>query len=363
MTGTETAPRATVAVIIRTKNRPVLLARALDSVLSQRYDDWTALVLNDAGDRETVEAAVAAVAERARGRLHVLHNEVSAGREAAMNTGVHATDSTYVVIHDDDDTWEPSFLDRTVAYLDTHGVAGVATRTAVVFERIDDDGITVERTEILARDKHDVTLLDVIGRNHAPPISLLYRRSLHDDVGDYDGTLPVLADWEFLIRVLSRFDVGFIDGEPLAFWHHRPAATGDQGNSVVAAHDDHLRWDAKIRDRYLRAELERHGGLGYLMWLSEVMGRDRARDEGQYAHVTHLLDRLVSDDTGDALVGGIAALNRNLVVQNNRLVAQIQMLGERVEGLERLVRSRSPRERLRSYRRAAADRLQHGVRQ
>src|SRR5690349_8594527 len=107
-------PQATVAVVIRTKNRPLFLARALDSVLAQTYEDWVAVVVNDVGDREPVEAAVAAVADRARGRVHVLHNSVSRGREAAMNTGVHATASTFLVIHDDDDSWAPTFLEETV---------------------------------------------------------------------------------------------------------------------------------------------------------------------------------------------------------------------------------------------------------
>ena len=50
-------PQATVAVVIRTKNRPLFLARALDSVLAQTYEDWVGIVVNDVGDVRPVDAA------------------------------------------------------------------------------------------------------------------------------------------------------------------------------------------------------------------------------------------------------------------------------------------------------------------
>ncbi|HEY4990591.1 MAG TPA: glycosyltransferase family 2 protein, partial [Nakamurella sp.] len=155
----KTAPHAPVAIVVRTRNRPVLLARALDSVLGQTYEDYVVVVVNDDGDRPSVEQAIAKAADRASGRIHLVHNAVSRGREAAMNTGLSASSSTYVVIHDDDDTWAPTYLDRTVAHLERTGQQGVATRAEVVFERIDGDLIVVEDREILASDKHEVTLL------------------------------------------------------------------------------------------------------------------------------------------------------------------------------------------------------------
>ena len=347
------APPATVAVVIRTKNRPLLLARALESVLGQTYGDWVALVVNDAGDRDVVESAVAAVADRAQGRIHITHNEVSSGREAAMNDGVRQTSSTYLVLHDDDDSWAPSFLARTVAHLDDSEDGAVATRTEVVYERVDGDVVTTERRDVLAADKHNVTLLDMIVRNFTPPISVLYRRSVHDVVGEYDGTLPVLADWEFMLRLMSQFSVGFLDGEPLAFWHQRPDTAGDQGNSVVAQHDEHRRWDALVRDRFLRSDLARQGGLGYLLNVTETLSRVQIRTDRQNAHQVRLLEQL-AQTVSDDVVRELHETNRHLVVQNNRLVAQLNALGERLEGLEELVWSQTPRARARAYRRAAS---------
>ena len=116
--------------------------------------------------------------------------------------------------------------------------------------------------------------------------------------GEYDESLPVLADWDFLLKLLCLGEVGFIDGEPLAFWHRRPAAMGDVGNSVHAGSDEHTRWDALVRDRYLRADLARHDGLGHLLVLSELLDRDRKLAQSRGEHIAGKLHDLHSAVNG-----------------------------------------------------------------
>ncbi len=377
----ETTPHARVAVIVRTKNRPLLLARALDSVLSQTYRDFTIVVVNDAGDVAPVQEQIDAVADRADGRILLVDNAVSRGREAAMNIGLAASSSTYVVIHDDDDAWAPTFLERTASHLDETGRQAVGTRSEVVYERIVGDQIITEGRELLATDKSEITLLDTLVRNYTPTNSLLYRREIHELIGDYDESLPVLADWDFMLRLLRVHEVDFIDGEPLAFWHRRPDAVGDEGNSVHAGRSEHAHWDAFIRDRYLRADLARQGGMGYLLVLAEILDRDRkvAQDRGAHiaAEVRYLHDRFATLTdlhsslagavhnlyallTEDGLTAQVAELNRNLISQNNRMVAQFERLRARVTDLERAV-NKPPGDRLRSYARAARHRLRRVV--
>jgi glycosyltransferase involved in cell wall biosynthesis len=361
-----TLPQAKVAIVTRTKNRPVLLRRALDSILAQTYRDYVVVVVNDAGERGPVDECVAAVADRAEGRIHVVHNEKSGGREAAMNTGLRNAESQYVVMHDDDDTWAPEFLARTVAHLDDSEDGGVAVRTTVVYETVEGDTVTELRRETLASDMTDVTLFEMIRRNYVPPISLLYRRSVHETVGEYEVELPVLADWDFNLRMLRQFDVGFIDGVPLAFWHHREHATGDLGNSVIAAARDHTSFDRTIRNRYLRDQLRDNDTLGSLLYLTELLDRNdkltliRHDQNLNLLHNINSLSAKFSDDVDSrmhessmiqrTMAHELHEMNRNLVAQNNRFVAQIEALSERVQDLENLVFAQTPRERIRSWK-------------
>ncbi|HRE18551.1 MAG TPA: glycosyltransferase family A protein, partial [Rhodocyclaceae bacterium] len=59
-----TSATPAVAVITRTKNRPLMLARALDSVSRQTFRDALWVIVNDGGEPATVEL----IAEQGRQR-------------------------------------------------------------------------------------------------------------------------------------------------------------------------------------------------------------------------------------------------------------------------------------------------------
>lgn len=247
----------TVTIVVRTRNRPAMLRRALASIDSQTYRNFEVVVVNDAGDEAEVHSVIDPLDAAFKKAITIVTNEVSNGREAALESGFNASRCPYYAIHDDDDSWHPDFLAKTVAYLDEHTEAGgVATRCQVVRERVRADGTCIEiDRETLSTDNHGLSLVDVMVENYTPPISQLIRRETADRVGHWDGSLQTQADWEFNLRLLADSPVGFIDEEPLAYWHHRDTMDASLGNSIVT--DAYLhKWDnLHIRDRYLRAML------------------------------------------------------------------------------------------------------------
>lgn len=285
-----------VLVVTRTKDRSLLLARALDDVLAQTYPDWHHVIVNDAGEPGPVDALVAERAEAYAGRVSVLHRATSSGMEAASNAGVASRDSEFVVIHDDDDTWHRAFLARTVAHLDAHpDEVGVIVRTEEVFERIVEAGILEEDRRIFHPEIREATLLDYLRANRALPIALLYRRSLHDLVGPFPEHLPVIGDWDFHLRTLRAHTVGFLDGAPLAFWRKRRDGAAADGNSVEADRSAHLHHDALLRDAHLK-EWVAEQGLGLPLYLARMGDRDTKelhrrldRLEAQLDEITALL--------------------------------------------------------------------------
>lgn len=264
---------ARVAVVVRTKNRPVLLERALADIFAQTFGDISAVVVNDGGDTAAVDALVARYADLPGGKLLVLHHEQSLGMEAATNAGIRATESEYIVVHDDDDKWHADFLQRTVEFLDGHPeISGVTTRTDIVFEEINGSTITEVGSERFNPELTSINLLDMLTINRFVPISFLYRRVVHDQVGHYDEGLGAVGDWEFYLRFLQRFPIHLLDGEALAYWCHRPSAQGDMGNSVIQAWDDHTKFDRQVRESYLRQDIA-GVGMGSALYLAELAAK------------------------------------------------------------------------------------------
>lgn len=337
-----------VAVIVRTLNRPVLLERALRSVLAQTMQDFTLVVVNDGGAVTAVEAAVSKAGASDDERLVLVRHEKSLGRVAAIHAGLDASDSDYFVLHDDDDTWDPVFLEVTAAHLAANpDVGAAATSTAVVFEELRDGVITETDREWLARDLTEASLVDMVVRNYIPPIALLVRRSVLDTVGRFDATLPVLEDWDFNLRLLCQYPVALITERPLAFWHQRPQLTqGDDSNSVNAEATDHQRLDVVIRDRYLRSDLAGEGtGLG-----QRLAGGHLHRLLAAASASAHSEAARVADYWGKGHQDQIGQLAQNISLEVGRLRGEVLALREQTENLAAQLAALQPTEPKRGRR-------------
>lgn len=284
-----------VGIVVRTKDRPDFLARALADVAAQAFPDWEAVVVNDGGDPERVDRVVAGsgIGDRVA-VVHIAPGE--GGRCVAANTGVRAVRADLVVLHDDDDRWDPRFLRETVAWLDARPEdAAVATATTIVYEELRGGRWTETSRVPFWAGMTGVSLAEMLSINRMVPIGVLYRRSLHDEVGWYDETLDAVEDWDLYLRILRRHPVGFIGGEPLAYWSQRPSVRGADANSMFEIADRHERDDARVRDRALREWVEANGP-GLPLYLASAEKRilrevERMLDEQRARIVAEIYDR------------------------------------------------------------------------
>ena len=263
-----TSATPAVAVITRTKDRPLMLARALDSVAGQTFRDLAWVIVNDGGE----PGAVDSIAEQGRQRglsTTVNHHQPSRGMEAASNAGIRASDSEFIVIHDDDDTWEPDFLASCVRFLIAFPhYAGVVTQSTKVEEEVFPESIKILALSPFNPNLLSIYLHEMAQENTFPPISFLYRRSVIDTVGLYAEELPVLGDWDFNLRFLEQYDIGVIPNALANYHHRRKLADADShyGNSLYAGQSLHIEYDAIIRNRLLRRDLALGKvGLGWLV--------------------------------------------------------------------------------------------------
>ncbi|MGC9195969.1 MAG: glycosyltransferase family 2 protein [Syntrophobacteraceae bacterium] len=263
-----------ICVVTRTKDRPLMLKRAVESLLKQSFQNWLHVIVNDGGDPAILDSVISPRLGAYGGRVKIINNAVSLGMQNASNCAIREAESEYIAIHDDDDSWAQSFLSECVEYLDSTGpssvIQGVATQSVWIFEEIDTHGNIVE----LRREDYfpfkEVSLFNMAGKNIFPPIAFVYRRKVHDHIGLFDQQFNYLGDWDFNIRFLSKFDIGVIDRQ-LAFYHWRKKGSlSSYGNTVTDEVEEHLSLANKLRNHYLRMDLEKNRiGLGFVINLSE----------------------------------------------------------------------------------------------
>lgn len=262
---------ARVGIVVRTKDRPNFLERALRDITRQTFADWSVIVVNDGGDPAPVDQVVAALSSELGSRASVIHRTEGLGRSAAANTGVQALSTEFLVLHDDDDLWAPHFLADSVSWLDRAPEdAGVVSRTEIVYERIDGDRITETGREPFWGEMSRITYADMLQVNRFVPIAYVYRRALHQEVGLYREDVHAAEDWEFNLRVLRRHPIGYLPDRVGAYWMQRRGQDGILGNSMFVLADEHDRYDRMIRDEALRAFAATHGD-GLMLYLSRYV--------------------------------------------------------------------------------------------
>jgi glycosyltransferase involved in cell wall biosynthesis len=241
---------AMVSVITRTKDRAVFLERAIGSVLGQRFADWEHVIVNDGGNPMVVDCLVAAYREDYAGRVRVVHHAASQGMQNATNAGLAAATGTYCVVHDDDDTWYPDFLEKGVAFLEAEGpssvVQGVVTQTTQIVEEVLLDGTIREVRRQPYYPFAFVNLGEMRRRNLFAPIAFLYRRQVHAQIGLFRQEFDVLGDHDFNLRFLRHYEIG-VSSTFHAYYHWRH---GSMGNTVTRGLETHRQKLNRMKNVY-----------------------------------------------------------------------------------------------------------------
>lgn len=243
-----------VDVIMRTRDRPDLLPRAIDSLRRQTSREWH-LILVDNGDHGATAKWLRDNPGNPGERITHLHVPHGPMIGALSNTGIRAGRSPYITQLDDDDTWDPRFLEVSLESIRAHAgdpdVGGVVARTAIVREAWNGSTWQTLETETLNATLKRLTLPALASVNRFTVNALLYRREVWEKLGGYDESLPVLDDWDFNLRFLCEYDIEVIP-ECLANWHWRAAKPDAPISGARADHEFHT---ARIINREIRRKM------------------------------------------------------------------------------------------------------------
>ncbi|MDX9715165.1 MAG: glycosyltransferase [Dissulfurispiraceae bacterium] len=104
-----------ITVLMPCFNAERFLRNTLESVLSQKYDDFRVIVTDDGSNDNT-----AAILEDYSDRITILKHADNRnhGQAAALNLGLLNTESEYIAFIDADDIWHPDKLAKQAAILD-----------------------------------------------------------------------------------------------------------------------------------------------------------------------------------------------------------------------------------------------------
>lgn len=185
-------------LIIPTKDRPEMLARALKSAVDQGFNSLEIIVINDGSTQpyETVENTY---------KQHVtfLYNLTSQGVSAARNRGIGAAQGEWLLFLDDDDEFASGYfevLKQSIA--DAPEVDFFWCDIEMVFEK---QGVLIGRhTRTFRGDYSRPEVLYRDAMSIGAGFGLAVKSSVFFDVGGFDESFSYGEDTELMTRFAAR---------------------------------------------------------------------------------------------------------------------------------------------------------------
>jgi len=184
-----------ISIIIPTYNRSEILPQTLDSVLSQTYNNWKCLVIDDHSTDNT-KRIIQDYCDKDN-RIRYLLNNRKKGAQGARNTGLYESDSEWIFFFDSDNIMHPDLLETLLAETNT------GIDVCKCFSNVIDTctGKCISQQNWIANGDISRDLFD--GRTYVDFNQEIIRRSKLLEIGGLDEDCPSLQEFDTNIR-LSR---------------------------------------------------------------------------------------------------------------------------------------------------------------
>lgn len=188
-----------ISIVTSTYNRKDRLKRAIESVLTQTYDDWEMVVVDDASTDGT-EQIVASFGDK---RIRYIRRKKNFGNDTRpKNRGIKASSGEYIAFLDDDNVYRPDHLAILVKEMERNPEADVVYGDRWV---VDDDGELPARLGV-ASDYNPSVLMQ---RNYIDTSDVLIKKEALLRVGGFDERYKKYVDWNLWVR-LAKMGAKFL---------------------------------------------------------------------------------------------------------------------------------------------------------
>ncbi len=195
-----------VSIIVRTKDRPKLLKRALQSIFAQTYRPIEVVLVNDGGcdlDIEEIQEILGDIS------LNYIRLETNTGRANAGNIGIENAKGDYVGFLDDDDEFYPEHVGILVSFLEQSDYKVAYTDCEIV-----EYPYATDKEEFVVKDRYvlfseDFSYMRLLLGNYIPFLCLLFDRRVLTDLR-FDTEFNLYEDWDLLIRIAELYPFNHI---------------------------------------------------------------------------------------------------------------------------------------------------------
>lgn len=229
-----------ISVVIPSYNNSCFIEAAVRSVLEQTYPASEIIVVDDGSTDGTAEVLASYVE---RDLVTYLWQE-NGGPAAARNRGISVSKSEYLCFLDADDTLYPNSIQERIEIYEKHpGLGLVFSDNRKVIQK---GGINIvyRENDLLESNLVRDTLKDhIISVDEEAYLlstgvfcelamrcfiwtgTVMVRRSVLDDVGNFDEDLKIAEDHDLWLRICRKYEIGFLNRSTATYLMHDGGTT------------------------------------------------------------------------------------------------------------------------------------------
>lgn len=108
-----------VSIITPAYNSYPFIKQTIQSVLSQTYENWEMIIVDDCSKDGTFE--IARKYAKKDDRINIYQNDKNLGSAISRNAAIKKAKGTYIAFLDSDDSWKPKKLEKQISYMEESG--------------------------------------------------------------------------------------------------------------------------------------------------------------------------------------------------------------------------------------------------
>ena len=219
-----------VSIITPVYNGEDFLDRSIKSVLSQTYQNWELLLIDDGSEDDSVRIIERYLKDD---RIKFLKNDSNSGISATRNKGINNSNGEYIALLDQDDEWFADKLQKQVKALN-----GLGYDYGLIYSNLEvrfDNGDVTERKKEIEPEPTIIENLELmLLRNLISSPTVLIRKEVLDDVGLFDDSIKWGGDdYDLWIRIAHKYKFFYID-EVLCIRHeHQKNYSADKKRMML----------------------------------------------------------------------------------------------------------------------------------
>lgn len=205
-----------VSIIVPSYNHQNYVSQTIESIVTQTYENIELIVIDDGSKDNSVSIL---------NNLQKLYNFKLICREnkglcETLNEAISISNGKYIALCASDDIYIAHKIKTQVDFMEKNSHFALCYSNVISFNNQGE-----KKYKKNNKCKSGYIFYDLLKTNFVPAVTQMYRKDIFDVIGYFDKNLWI-EDWDMLLRISNKYQIGFIDDYLAMYRNHDTNSSG-----------------------------------------------------------------------------------------------------------------------------------------